>query len=80
MGSSTWIAVSDDRLELDPDETYVFAHCVPGFYAVALALYSSGTTFRWVKDTMCSADQTLEEEDRNVYELAIEEAARPARR
>lgn len=77
MGSSTWIAVSDDRLELDPaTKPYVFAHCVPGFYAVALALYSSGTTFRWVKDTMCSdLIRRSEEEDRNVYELAIEEAA-----
>ncbi|MBP5620567.1 MAG: FGGY-family carbohydrate kinase [Thermoguttaceae bacterium] len=80
MGSSTWIAVSDDRLELDPaTKPYVFAHCVPGFYAIALALYSSGTTFRWVKDAMCSdLIERSKAEGRNVYELAIEEAATSA--
>ncbi len=80
MGSSTWIAVSDDRLELDPaTKPYVFAHCVPGFYAIALALYSSGTTFSWVKDAMCSdLIERSKTEGRNVYELAIEEAATSA--
>lgn len=80
MGSSTWIAISDDRLDLDPvAKPYVFAHCVPGYYAIALALYSSGTTFRWVKDVMC-ADlvERARREERNVYELAIEEASNSA--
>ncbi len=77
MGSSTWIALSDDKLELDPKtKPYVFAHCVPGQYAIALALYSSGTTFRWVRDVMCrDLVERAEREGRNVYELMIEEAS-----
>ncbi|MDO4586089.1 MAG: FGGY-family carbohydrate kinase [Planctomycetia bacterium] len=76
LGSSSWIALSSDQLELDPQtKPYVFAHVIPGFYTIALALFSSGTTFRWVKETMCrDLIEQGSRENRNVYELMIDEA------
>jgi xylulokinase len=54
QGSSSWIAVSSSEPVLDPESRpYVFTHVVPGLFASALAIFSAGTTFRWVRDNMC---------------------------
>lgn len=77
LGSSSWIAVSDSAPLLDVRlKPYVFAHVVPGQFASALAIFSSGTTFRWLRDTICH-DLLLESERTgvNIYELMIRKAA-----
>ena len=77
LGSSSWIAVSDSSPLLDLRlKPYVFAHVVPGQFASALAIFSAGTTFRWLRDTICH-DLCLESERSgvNVYELMIRQAA-----
>ena len=76
LGSSSWVAVSDSKPLLDTrTKPYVFTHVVPGMFASALAIFSSGTTFRWLRDQFCRdlIDQAVTE-NRNVYELMIGEA------
>jgi len=54
LGSSAWIAVSSAQPLLDDRaKPYVFAHVVPGLFTSAVAIFSAGTTFRWVRDTLC---------------------------
>ena len=55
LGSSAWIAVSSARPLLDDDaRPYVFTHVVPGMYTSAVAIFSAGTTFQWVRDKLCA--------------------------
>ncbi len=54
LGSSAWIAVSSEQPLLD-DRTkpYVFTHVIPGMFTSAVGMFSSGTSFRWVRDHVC---------------------------
>lgn len=53
LGSSSWIAVSSAQPLLDEvKRSYVFDHVVPGQYVSALAIFSAGTAFNWVKGVM----------------------------
>ena len=53
LGSSSWIAVSSAQPLLDDvKRSYVFDHVVPGQYVSALAIFSAGTAFNWVKGVM----------------------------
>jgi xylulokinase len=53
LGSSSWIAVSSSKPLLDDvKRSYVFDHVVPGQYVSALAIFSAGTAFNWVKGIM----------------------------
>ncbi len=53
LGSSSWIAVSDSKPLLDDvKRSYVFDHVAPGQYVSALAIFSAGTAFNWVKGIM----------------------------
>ncbi|MGL4593164.1 MAG: FGGY-family carbohydrate kinase [Thermoguttaceae bacterium] len=77
LGSSSWIAVSDSKPLLEERSTpYVFAHVVPEQFVSALAIFSSGTAFRWIRDQLCR-DLVARSESggRNTYELMIEEAS-----
>lgn len=76
LGSSSWIAVSEARPLLDLRlKPYVFDHVVPGQYASALAIFSSGTSFRWIRDQLCrDLYEKADRDNRDVYELMIEEA------
>jgi xylulokinase len=54
LGSSMWIAVSSSRPLLDDAaKPYVFTHVVPGMFASAVAIFSGGTSLRWVRDQLC---------------------------
>lgn len=54
LGSSSWIAVSSAKPLLDDRaRPYVFAHVVPGMFASAVAIFSAGSSFRWVRDQLC---------------------------
>ena len=53
LGTSAWIAVSDDKPVLDFEKRhYVFAHCVPGQYVSATAIFSAGNSLSWAKDNL----------------------------
>ena len=54
LGSSAWIAVSSEQPVLDKDQKpYVFAHVIPGLFTSAVSIFSAGTSFNWVRDTLC---------------------------
>ncbi len=54
LGTSAWIAVSGSRPVVDAGRRpYVFAHCVPGMFVSATAIFSAGNSYRWVRDTLC---------------------------
>lgn len=51
LGTSAWIAVSDEKPIVDVEKCpYVFAHCVPQKYVSATAIFSAGNSLRWVRD------------------------------
>ncbi|MGL6226394.1 MAG: xylulokinase [Thermoguttaceae bacterium] len=73
LGSSSWIAVSDTKPLLD-DKTrpYVFAHIVPGMFTSAIGMFSSGTTFRWIRDNFFQqAVETAAEKGVSVFDALI---------
>ena len=54
LGSSAWIAVSGHEPIVDiQNKPYVFAHCIPGMFVSSTAIFSAGSSFRWLRDTVC---------------------------
>ncbi len=55
LGSSMWIASSSATPLLEAQsKPYVFTHVAPGMFASALAIFSGGTSLRWVRDHLCA--------------------------
>lgn len=55
LGTSAWIAVCSARPLLHPrSRPYVFAHVLPGLFNSATAIFSAGSSFRWVRDRICA--------------------------
>lgn len=76
LGSSAWIAVSSKQPVLDRQyKPYVFAHVLPGMFTSAVSIFSAGTSFAWVKDTLCSdLIEEAETQNKDVYALMNDEA------
>ncbi len=54
LGSSAWIAVTSATPLLDQRvKPYVFTHVMPGLFNSAVAIFSSGSSFKWVCQQMC---------------------------
>ena len=54
LGTSAWIAVSSEKPIVDVRyKPFVFAHCVPDKYMSATAIFSAGSAFEWLRDTIC---------------------------
>ena len=54
LGSSTWIAVSSGSPLLDDTaKPYVFTHVMPAMFTSAVAIFSSGTSLKWIRDHLC---------------------------
>jgi xylulokinase len=54
MGSSSWIAVTDSKPLLDVQtRPYVFAHIVPDKFTSAIGVFSTGSSFRWMREQLC---------------------------
>lgn len=71
LGSSMWIAVSSSQPLLDnATKPYVFTHVIPGMFTSAVAIFSGGTSLRWVRDQLC-ANLLVQAraENRDPYEL-----------
>ncbi len=77
LGSSMWIAQSSASPLLDDtNKPYVFAHVVPGMFASALAIFSGGSSLRWVRDQLCGdLVERAMAEGRDTYDLITEAAA-----
>lgn len=53
LGTSAWIAVCNKTPVVDAStHPYVFAHCIPGKYVSAVAIFSAGNSLRWVRDKL----------------------------
>jgi xylulokinase len=77
LGSSSWIAVSSHKPLLSlKARPYVFTHVVPGMFTSAVAIFSAGSSFRWLRDTVC---QDLMDKSQiqncSVYDLMTDLAA-----
>ena len=79
LGSSMWIAGSARTPLLDErSKPYVFTHVVPGQFASAMAIFSGGTSLRWVRDQLCanlSVQARLENRDPYDVMCALAEQA-----
>ena len=77
LGSSSWIAVSSSSPLLDAvKRPYVFDHVVPGQYVSALAIFSAGPSFSWIRDQFCrDLTERAVREGGSAYRLMDEEAA-----
>lgn len=54
VGSSSWIAVTGHEPIVDnQNKPYVFTHCIPGMFVSSEAIFSAGSSFRWLRDTVC---------------------------
>jgi len=54
LGSSAWIAVTSAQPLLDERvKPYVFTHVMPGLFNSAVAIFSSGSSYKWVCQQMC---------------------------
>jgi xylulokinase len=74
QGSSSWIAVTTAHPLLEKtSRPFVFTHVIPGLFNSAIGVFSTGTTFRWLRDHFCHnlVDQASVS-GRNVYELMTE--------
>jgi xylulokinase len=53
MGSSSWLTVSASKPLIEHTVVpYVFQHVVPGMFISATSIFSSGTSIKWVVDTL----------------------------
>ncbi|MCP4639566.1 MAG: pentose kinase, partial [bacterium] len=77
LGSSAWIAVCSGQPLLERRaKPYVFAHVIPGMFTSAVAIFSSGSTFRWVRDNLCpDLVEAATRDGKDVYDLMTELAA-----
>jgi xylulokinase len=72
LGSSSWIAVIDDKPIIDAKtKPFVFSHVVDGLYTSATSIFAAGSSLRWVRDNILSdlAEKEKSGEIDNVYEL-----------
>jgi xylulokinase len=78
LGSSMWIAASTQAPLLDDTvKPYVFTHVVPGMFTSAVAIFSGGSSLRWVRDQFCGQlVAQARAENCDPYELMTALAAR----
>jgi xylulokinase len=56
LGSSSWIAVASGTPLLDAQtRPYVFTHVIPDMFMSAMAIFSAGSSFRWLRDQLCQS-------------------------
>jgi xylulokinase len=76
LGSSSWIAVASGTPLLDArSRPYVFTHVIPDMFVSAMAIFSAGSSFRWLRDQLCqSAVSEAELKKVDPYKLMTAEA------
>jgi xylulokinase len=69
LGSSAWLAVSTPEPLTDISvRPFIFSHVVPGMYCSATAIFSAGSTLRWLRDVVCTdIKNATEKSGLNVY-------------
>ena len=76
LGSSSWIAVASATPLLDArTRPYVFTHVIPDMFMSAMAIFSAGSSFRWLRDQLCRSIVSEAELNKvDPYELMTAEA------
>jgi xylulokinase len=71
LGSSMWIASSSATPLVDEhSKPYVFTHVAPGMFASAMAIFSGGTSLRWVRDQLCgNLVERAQRDGRDAYDV-----------
>ncbi|MBK9124525.1 MAG: FGGY-family carbohydrate kinase [Chloroflexi bacterium] len=74
LGSSAWLAVSSEHPVVDLSiKPFVFAHVIPHQFTSATSIFAAGSSFRWLRDVVCSdIKQQAEAEGHDVYDSMVE--------
>jgi xylulokinase len=77
QGSSSWIAVTSSKPLIDLHfRPFVFTAVLPGLYNSAVSVFSSGSSFRWVRDQLCpDLVAEAQRDGKDVYDLMTALAA-----
>jgi xylulokinase len=77
QGSSSWIAVTSSQPIFEKKfRPFIFTHVMPGLFNSAIPVFSSGSSFRWLRDTLClDLVEQAKREEKDVYELMTAIAA-----
>jgi xylulokinase len=78
LGSSSWIALTVDKPIVDPQmRTMNWAHCVPGYLHPSGTMQAAGSSYHWLKETICTLEQQQARETNvDVYELINQQIER----
>ena len=78
LGSSSWIALTVEKPIVDPQmRTMNWAHCVPGYLHPSGTMQAAGSSYKWLKDTICTAETSeAAAQGVDVYELINAEIER----
>ncbi len=78
LGSSSWIALTVDKPIVDPQmRTMNWAHCVPGYLHPSGTMQAAGSSYQWLKETVCTLEQRQAlETEVDVYELINQQIER----
>lgn len=57
IGSSGWCAITSDHQHPDYDKFYSVLHAVPGLYVNEMTLNTAGLAYKWMADTICTAER-----------------------
>lgn len=78
LGSSSWIALTVEQPIVDPQmRTMNWAHCVPGYLHPSGTMQAAGSSYQWLKETICTAEaQDAVARGVDVYELINAEIER----
>ncbi len=77
QGSSSWIAVTASRPILqEKTRPFVFTHVIPELFNSAIGVFSTGSSFRWLRDQFCrELAEQAESSSENPYDWMTAEAS-----
>ncbi len=63
FGTSAWIAGTSDEVFLDKDKTLIcFGHVVPGKYMPCGTMQAAGSSYSYIKNTLCQEEERIARE------------------
>jgi len=71
LGSSSWVALTVEKPIVDEQmRTMNWAHCVPGYLHPSGTMQAAGSSYQWLKNTICEAEaRDAEARGVDVYEI-----------
>ncbi len=63
LGTSSWVAVSSGKPIVEPiKKPFVFTHCVPEKFVSATAIFAAGSSYQWLRNTVCQEFLKIEKD------------------